>query len=269
MRRIAADCVTWSLLHLLCHRLCGGRARAGETGEHLLRRSEGEVVQHEDDFLPVFAKLSGAMDDKGRGHQALLLHVLMRMHPIRTGSRSIVIRLNRAIRDRRRLGPRKAVLRPGRKLPMPMHNGARASLIHQVHAEPFARREANAGAPVRTGKPEDLGRPTIHFNNPCSGDEPLPRRGCSAPGVRKNGQGCGGERRLQKTTPRERINPQTRVLARRGGIGMIRNRGALHKHCNQLHLYTPTGYIDGEGTTTTASCHHHRLNEIESGAGPI
>src|SRR5216683_872243 len=61
------------------HGLCSGYTRAGETGEHLLRRSEGEVVQHEEDFLAVLAKLSGAMDDKGRGHQALLLHGVMRV----------------------------------------------------------------------------------------------------------------------------------------------------------------------------------------------
>ena len=52
-------------------------ARAGEAGEHLVRRSEGEVVQHEDDLLPVFPKLSSIMDDERRGHQALLLQALM------------------------------------------------------------------------------------------------------------------------------------------------------------------------------------------------
>src|ERR1700745_2319406 len=126
MRRIAADCATWSLLHLLRHRLWGGRPRAGEAGEHLVRCSKGEVVQHENDFLPVFAKLRGVMNDERRGHQALLLHVMMRMHPIRARNRSIVVGLNRAVIDRRALRPRKTVLRPGWKLPMPMHNGTRA-----------------------------------------------------------------------------------------------------------------------------------------------
>jgi hypothetical protein len=98
-----------------------------------------------------------------------------------------------------------------------MHNGARASLIREVHAESFPGAQANPGTAIRTDQPEDLGRPTIHFNNPCSGDEPLPRRSCSAPRARENGQGRGGERRLQKAAPKG-IDPQTRVLACRGGI---------------------------------------------------
>src|ERR1700758_1530365 len=138
MRRIAADCASWSLRHLLQHGLYRGYVRAGEAGEHVLRRSEGEVVQHEDDFLPVFAKRRGVMNDERRGHQTLLLHVLMGMHPKRARNRSVVVGLNRTVRDRWALRPRKAVLRPGRKLPMPMHKGARAGLVREVHAEPFA-----------------------------------------------------------------------------------------------------------------------------------
>src|SRR5882672_9404242 len=118
--------VSRGLLGLLRHNLCSGCARAGVSREHLLRCSEGEVVQHEDDFLAVLAKLSGAMDDKGRGHQALLLHVVMRMHPVRAGNRSVVISLNSAVRDRRGLRPSETVLRPRRELPMPVDKGARA-----------------------------------------------------------------------------------------------------------------------------------------------
>jgi len=101
---------------------------------------------------------------------------------------------------------------------MPMHNGARAGLIREVHAEPFPGGEAKPGTAIRTDQPEDLGRPTIDFNNPCYGDEPLPSRACSAPRAREHGQGRSGDRHFQKATPREGINPQMQVLARRGGI---------------------------------------------------
>src|SRR5258707_2514014 len=112
------------------HGLCSGYTRAGETGEHLLRRSGGEVVQHEEDFLAVLAKLSGAMDDKGRGHQALLLHVVMRVHPVRAGNRSIVISLNGAVRDRRGLRASETVLRARRELPLPVCKRARAGCVY-------------------------------------------------------------------------------------------------------------------------------------------
>jgi hypothetical protein len=48
-------------LGLLRHGLCSGYTRASETCEHLFRRSEGEVVQHEDDLLTVF--YSAALDE--------------------------------------------------------------------------------------------------------------------------------------------------------------------------------------------------------------
>src|SRR5258708_31421137 len=111
--------VSRGLLGLLRHDLCSGCTRAGETREHLLRCSEGEVEQHKDDFLAVLAKLSGAMDDKGRGHQALFLHVVMRVHPVRAGDRSVVISLNSAARDRRDLPPGEAVPAPTRERPTP------------------------------------------------------------------------------------------------------------------------------------------------------
>src|SRR2546430_1395569 len=89
-RRMAVAFATWAILGRLHYGLCCGYARAGKAGEHLLRRSEGEVVQHENDFLPVFAKLNNIMDDERRGHQALLLHAVMRMHPILAGNRTLV-----------------------------------------------------------------------------------------------------------------------------------------------------------------------------------
>src|SRR5882672_2879410 len=104
----------------------------------------------------------------------------MRMHPVRAGNRSIVIGLNRAIRDRRGLRPGEAILRPGRQLPMPMDDGGCASLIDELHAKPLAGGEANARTSIRTYKPEDLGWPAIHLEHACSGDEPLRNSGCRA-----------------------------------------------------------------------------------------
>src|SRR5258705_9171330 len=97
------------------------------------------------------------MDDERRGHQPLLLQAVMRMHPVRAGNWRIVIGLNHAVRDRWGLRPREAVLRPGRKLPMPMDNGACASLIDEVHVEALAGEEANARTSIRTDQPEDPG----------------------------------------------------------------------------------------------------------------
>jgi hypothetical protein len=66
-----------------------------------------------------------------------------------------------------------------------MDNGARASLIRELHAEPFAGGEANARTSVRTNEPEDPGWPAIHLEYPGSGDEPLRTGGC---GARRTGQ---------------------------------------------------------------------------------
>ena len=45
----------------------GSRAPASQrtlaAGEHFFRRSEGKVVQHENDFLPIFAKLRRRVND--------------------------------------------------------------------------------------------------------------------------------------------------------------------------------------------------------------
>jgi hypothetical protein len=87
LRRIGARATTVSLDRVRRGLRCC--TRPDKTGEHLLRRSEGEVVQHEDDVLPIFATV-GAVDDERRGHQTLLLQALMRMHPVRAWDRLIV-----------------------------------------------------------------------------------------------------------------------------------------------------------------------------------
>ena len=133
-------------------------------------------MQHEDDFLTVLAKLSGAMDDKRRGHQALFLHVVMRVHPVRAGNRSIVIRLNSAVRDRRGLRPGEAVLRPRWKLPMPVDKGSCAGFVGKIHAESFACSKANTGTPVGACQPEDFGWSAVHFQHARSRDKTLGSR---------------------------------------------------------------------------------------------
>src|SRR6185369_10113049 len=170
-------------LGLLRHGLCSGYTRASETCEHLFRRSEGEVVQHEDDFLTVFMKLGGATDDKGRGHQALFLHVVMRVHPVRAGDRSIVISLNSAVRDRRGLRPGEAVLRPRWKLPMPVDKGSCAGFVGKIHAESFACSKANTRTPVGACQPEDFGWSAVHFQHARSRDKTLGSRRSPARGI--------------------------------------------------------------------------------------
>jgi hypothetical protein len=62
------------------HRVRGGGAHAGESGERVVGRAEAEIVQHQHDLLAVVAKLCRIMDDERRRHQALLPHPLMRVH---------------------------------------------------------------------------------------------------------------------------------------------------------------------------------------------
>src|SRR5258705_3380244 len=101
----------------------------------------------------------------------------MRMHPVRAGNRSIVIGLNRAIRDRRGLRPGEAILRPGRQLPMPMDDGGCASLIDELHAKPLAGGEAKAPTSIRTYKTEDPCWPANQLQHACFRDEAPPDHG--------------------------------------------------------------------------------------------
>src|SRR5258705_4264173 len=152
------------------------------------------------------------MDDERRGHQALLLQAVMRVHPVGARYRSIVIGLNRAVRDRWSLRPWEAVLHPGRKLPMPMHKSARASFISEFDAEPFTGGQTNARTSVRAGKSEDLGWPTIHLEHSCSGDETLRNRRCGAHQTGQDGQDASSERGAKKVTARvELAHGLTRV----------------------------------------------------------
>ena len=148
------------------------------------------------------------MDDERRGHQTLLLHSVMRMHPVRAGNRSIVISLNGAVCERWGLRPRETILRPGRKLPMPVDEGRCASLIDEVHAKPLAARAANAWASIRAAKFEDLGWPAVHLEHACAGDEMLRNRECRA---HSTGQRPAGR---QQRTRREESHGENRAYSR-------------------------------------------------------
>src|SRR5207245_7186654 len=111
---------------------------------------------------------------------------------------------HRSVRDRRGLPPREPILRPGRKLPMPMNNGWGVSFVREVHAKSFARGKANSGTSIRTRKSKDLSWSTIHLDHTCSGDETL-SSGCGARNRRQYGQDADSERRGQNPTTREVI----------------------------------------------------------------
>ncbi len=111
-------------------------------------------MQHQHRFLPVGAHILGAVHDQRRGHQALFLHALMRVHPERASDRRIIIGVGVTRWDRRRLRPGKAVLRPGRQLAVPMYDGGCAGLIHEIDVKALAGRERDARFSVRPDKAE-------------------------------------------------------------------------------------------------------------------
>src|SRR6266436_6619064 len=84
----------------------------------------------------------------------MFLHALMRVHPERASDRRIIIGGGITRRDRRRLRPGKAVLRPGRQLAVPVDNGGWAGSIHEIDVKALARRERDARFSVRPDKAE-------------------------------------------------------------------------------------------------------------------
>jgi len=85
---------------------------------------------------------------------------------------------------------------------MPMDDGARASLIDEVHAESLAGSEANARTAVRAAKSKNLGWPAIHLEHSCSGDETLRNRGCGAHQTGQDGQDASSEPGAKNITAR-------------------------------------------------------------------
>jgi hypothetical protein len=111
-------------------------------------------MQHQHDLLPIVAQILGAAHDQRRGHQLLLLHAFMGVHPVRAGNRRIVIGLSVTRRDRRRLRPGKPVLLPGWQLAVPVNNGGRAGAIDEIDTKALAGRECDPGFSVRPHKAE-------------------------------------------------------------------------------------------------------------------
>ena len=83
-----------------------------EAREDLLGRREGEIVQEQDDVLPVDPALGVIAHDQRRSEQELFLQPDVRMHPVGAGMRqikSIVVALTGAQRRLRQLGMLAAV----------------------------------------------------------------------------------------------------------------------------------------------------------------
>src|SRR2546425_9103359 len=78
----------------------------------------------------------------------------MRVHPERASDRRIVIGVGITHRDRRRLRPGEAVLRPGRQLAVPVDNGGCAGSIYEIDVKALAGRERDARFSVRPDKAE-------------------------------------------------------------------------------------------------------------------
>jgi hypothetical protein len=144
-----ASIVTSGALGSLRQGVRVGAARAGKTGKHLVGAAKGEIVQHENNILPILAQRCCIFDDERRGQQALLLHGMMRMHPIGARNRHVVVTFHRTVRDWWCLRPGESILHPGRQLAVPMDKGVCTRFIREIDPEPLAGGEAKAGPPVR------------------------------------------------------------------------------------------------------------------------
>src|SRR3989449_6495854 len=78
----------------------------------------------------------------------------MRAHAERASDGRIIIGVGTPRRDRRRLRPGKAVLRPGRQLAVPVDNGGCAGSIYEIDVKALAGRERDARFSVRPDKAE-------------------------------------------------------------------------------------------------------------------
>ena len=174
-----------------CAMACGGlRTGAGEAGEHLVRRPEGEIVQHDDDFLAILALRRLVLDDQRRGHQALFLHAVMRMHPVGAGDRRVVVGLDRAIRRSAGFGARGN--RPASKA-----EAVRAS--GQEYARRFRSRGRRGTARRRQGGCQDV-RPgrSARRRGPAGRSPParaFRRRGVAVRAMRRGPRQAAGQRR--------------------------------------------------------------------------
>src|ERR1700682_5006719 len=86
---------------------------------------------------------------------------------------------------------------------MPMDKSAGAGFVRELHAESFARSQANAGTPVRTCQSEDFGWSAVHLQHARSRDKTLGSRRNPARGIGEDGQYAGSKRSAQKSAARE------------------------------------------------------------------
>jgi hypothetical protein len=190
---------SWAHVHVVAHAILRHRTLTavgfGQSGKQLLGRVEAEIMQHQHHFLPVDPQVLGAVHDQRGGHQALFLHALMRVHPERAWDRRIIIRVGVARRDRRRLRPGKAVLRPGRQLAMPVDDRGCAGPIHEINVKALARRERDARFSARPDKAEYTRRFAIDGESSGAGSQ-----------AQLSGAGfeCGGSPRWRQEGDRTR-----------------------------------------------------------------
>src|SRR2546428_13169849 len=117
----------------------------------------------------------------------------MRVHPERASDRRIVIGVGITHRDRRRLRPGKAVLRPGRQLAVPVDNGGCAGSIHEIDVKALAGRERDARFSVRPDKAEYSRRFTVDVERSDAGSKAeLSGAGFGRGGSPRYLQGRGG-----------------------------------------------------------------------------
>ena len=158
-------------LHVL-HARHGRRRRRGlltaallQAGEDLSRIAEGEIVQHDDDFLHRSASGARVVDDERSRQQLLFLETDMRMHPERAGEiQAKIVVLRTARWYRRRGNVRHAVLLEWRCQPVPMDQRSAVQMIAHLHPEWLRDIRHHARCSVRLGYPEHRGRFAVHLD---------------------------------------------------------------------------------------------------------
>src|SRR6267142_3245440 len=86
---------------------------------------------------------------------------------------------------------------------MPMDKSAGAGFVRELHAESFARSQADTGTPVRTCQSEDFGWSAVHLQHARSRDKTLGKRRSPARGIGQDGQRARGKRSVQKPAARD------------------------------------------------------------------
>ena len=174
------------------HRVPARRVRPGQTGQHLGRIAEGEVVQQHRHVLQVGAQILRRAHHQGRRHQPLLLQTVMRVHPVRARPCAEIVLRGSTGRDRRgEAGVGDPVLCRGRRLPVPVHDRRFAGLVVQLDPERLAEVEPDAMRAVRLRQCEHGGRSAVHLQHARAGHQPLRDR-LRAGGV-QHGEGGRGE----------------------------------------------------------------------------